>query len=41
MAGDERKGFSGGLSVGYEITGHIFATGYIKGIFDAPGIKTD
>jgi mannonate dehydratase len=38
MYGEYQKDFSGGISVGYDILGHLFATGYIKGICDANGI---
>lgn len=41
MYGDKQKEFTGGISAGYEMTGHIFATGYIKGICDASGINTE
>jgi mannonate dehydratase len=41
MAGEYQKDFSGGISVGYDMTGHIFATGYIKGICDAKKIAFD
>lgn len=40
MYGEYQKDFSGGISVGYDMLGHIFATGYIKGICDAKGVKT-
>ena len=39
MYGEYKKDFSGGISVGYDVIGHIFATGYIKGICDASEIK--
>lgn len=34
MYGEKRKEFSGSTSVGYDILGHIYSTGYIKGICD-------
>ena len=41
MYGEYRKEFSSGISAGYDITGHIFATGYIKGICHAKGITIE
>jgi len=38
MYSETQNQFSGGLSVGYEITGKLFATGYIKGICESHGI---
>jgi len=38
MYGENQEKFSGGTSVGYDMLGHIFATGYIKGICDSEGI---
>jgi mannonate dehydratase len=35
MFGETRQKFSGGISTGYEITGNIFATGYLKGICES------
>jgi mannonate dehydratase len=35
MFGDTQNNFSGGISAGYEMTGKIFATGYIKGICES------
>lgn len=40
MYGEYQKDFSGGISVGYDMLGHIFATGYIKGICDTKGITS-
>lgn len=39
MYGEYQKDFSGGISVGYDMLGHLFATGYIKGICDAKDIS--
>jgi mannonate dehydratase len=41
MFGEYRKDFSGGISVGYDMMGHIFATGYIKGVCDAKRIMIE
>lgn len=38
MYGEAHQTFSGGISAGYDMQGHIFAVGYIKGICDAAGI---
>ncbi len=38
MYGETQQAFSGGISAGYEITGKIFAIGYIKGICEAAAI---
>ena len=38
MYGETANSFAGGLSVGYEITGKIFAIGHIKGVCQAAGI---
>ncbi|MEM1135364.1 MAG: mannonate dehydratase [Bacteroidota bacterium] len=38
MYGETQENFSGGISAGYEITGKIFAIGYIKGICEMAGI---
>lgn len=37
----QQQSFSGGISAGYEITGKIFAIGYIKGICETAGISLD
>ncbi|HSF53966.1 MAG TPA: mannonate dehydratase [Algoriphagus sp.] len=39
MYGEIQNSFAGSTSVGYEITGKIFAIGYMKGILEA--VKTD
>ena len=39
MYGDVQKDFSGGTSVGYEVTGKIWGLGYLKGICEAYGIS--
>ncbi len=39
MYGEAQGTFDSGLSAGYEITGKIFAIGYIKGIAEAAGIE--
>lgn len=41
MYGEQQKDFTGGISVGYEITGKIFAIGYMKGICDAQDIAVE
>ncbi len=38
MYGEAQGTFNSGLSAGYEITGKIFAIGYIKGIAEAAGV---
>jgi hypothetical protein len=38
MYGERQDAFTGGLSVGYEMLGKIFAIGYFKGILDASNI---
>ncbi|WKN43849.1 mannonate dehydratase [Tunicatimonas pelagia] len=38
MYGESQGTFDSGLSTGYEVTGKIFAIGYIKGIGEASGI---
>lgn len=38
MYGETPGTFSGGISAGYEITGKIFAIGYLKGICESAGI---
>ncbi len=35
MFGETQGHFSGGISAGYEMTGNVFATGYIKGICES------
>ena len=35
MYGETQGSFEGSISVGYEITGKIFAIGYMKGILEA------
>ena len=41
MYGDHTGKFAGGLSAGYEITGRVFAVGYIKGICEARDIPLE
>jgi mannonate dehydratase len=41
MYGETQNKFGGGISVGYEITGKIFAIGYLKGICEANGIPVN
>lgn len=41
MYGETPGTFSGGISAGYEITGKIFAIGYLKGICQAAGIPVE
>lgn len=38
MYGETQEEFSGGISAGYEITGKVFAIGYIRGICEMGGI---
>lgn len=40
MFGETQDHFTGGISAGYEMTGKIFAIGYLKGICDTAGIST-
>lgn len=37
----QQQSFTGGISAGYEITGKIFAIGYIKGICESAGIPLE
>lgn len=41
MYGETHQTFNGGISAGYDMQGHIFAVGYIKGICEAYGIKLE
>ncbi|NJK83298.1 MAG: mannonate dehydratase [Saprospiraceae bacterium] len=41
MYGETQQAFQGGISAGYEITGKIFAIGYLKGICEASGIPIE
>lgn len=41
MYGETQNSFAGGMSVGYEITGKIFAIGHIKGICEALNIPLE
>ncbi len=41
MYGETQGNFQGGISAGYEITGKIFAIGYLKGICEAAGIPVE
>lgn len=38
MYGESPQQFKGGITAGYDILGHIYATGYIKGICEAQNI---
>ncbi len=39
MFGEDNNDFRGGLSVGYEVMGKVFAIGYLKGICESLGIE--
>jgi mannonate dehydratase len=39
MFGETQNHFSGGISTGYEMTGKVFAAGYIKGICESNNIQ--
>lgn len=41
MYGEKQEAFSSGISSGYDMLGHLFAVGYIKGICEAAGIPLD
>jgi mannonate dehydratase len=41
MYGEAHQKFSGGISAGYDILGHVFAVGYIKGICESEGINLE
>jgi mannonate dehydratase len=41
MFGETQDHFSGGISAGYEMTGNVFAVGYIKGICESLNIDLD
>ncbi len=41
MYGETQETFSGGISAGYDMLGHLFAVGYLKGICESAGIKLD
>jgi mannonate dehydratase len=41
MYGESHQTFASGISTGYDMLGHIFAVGYIKGICESAGIKLD
>ncbi|MDO9256864.1 MAG: mannonate dehydratase [Bacteroidales bacterium] len=41
MYGETHQTFSGGISVGYDMQGHIFSIGYIKGICESAGINLE
>lgn len=38
MYGEKQQNFNGGISVGYEMLGKVYAIGYLKGILDSQGI---
>lgn len=41
MFGETHQTFNGGISAGYDILGHIFAVGYIRGICESAGINLE
>lgn len=41
MFGENQEDFKGGLSAGYDMMGHVFSIGYIKGICESAGIKVE
>ncbi|HET6560231.1 MAG TPA: mannonate dehydratase [Prolixibacteraceae bacterium] len=41
MYGETHQTFQGGISAGYDMLGHLFAVGYIKGICESGGITLD
>ena len=41
MHGETQKTFGGGISVGYQMLGHLFSYGYIKGCCDSLGIPLE
>ena len=41
MYGETHQTFKGGISAGYDMLGHIFAVGYIKGICESAGIRLE
>lgn len=41
MYGDARGAFTGGISAGYEMTGKVFALGYLRGICEASEITVE
>jgi mannonate dehydratase len=41
MYGEAHQSFSSGISAGYDMQGHIFAVGYIKGIAEAIRINLE
>jgi mannonate dehydratase len=41
MYGERQGSFSGGISVGYEITGKLYAVGYLRGICEAKDIPLE
>lgn len=41
MYGESHQTFASGISTGYDMLGHVFAVGYIKGICESAGIKLD
>ncbi|NEW80756.1 MAG: TIM barrel protein [Mariniphaga sp.] len=41
MYGETHQNFQGGISAGYDMLGHIFAVGYIKGICESAGINLE
>lgn len=41
MYGESHHEFSGGISAGYDMLGHLFAVGYLKGVCEMGGIDID
>lgn len=41
MYGEIQNEFSGGVSAGYDMLGHLFAVGYLKGVCEMGGINLD
>lgn len=41
MYGETHQTFEGGISAGYDMLGHLFAVGYIKGICESAGISLE
>ena len=41
MYSETQQTFSGGISAGYDMLGHLFAVGYLKGICEAAGVPLE
>lgn len=41
MYGESHQSFNGGLSAGYDMLGHVFSIGYIKGICETLNVKIE